>query len=152
MRRVMRRRRWEVSDHMASSPPARAPLLIVDDDKDTRVIVRVAAEYSGYCVAEAATIAEARSFLQATTCSHIVLLDFLFPAENADALLREVSEDATLQWHAFILMPANPPTQFSDEAQRLIARWCDGVITKPFDLSTMLACITRAEAHLSQQE
>src|SRR5262249_55162493 len=67
---------WEVSGSMDtivhSSVPAHAPLLVVDDDKGIRESLRMAAEVWGYPVAVAASVSEARSYLQAATSRHIV--------------------------------------------------------------------------------
>ena len=146
---------WEVSGSVDlvvnSSVPAHAPLLVVDDDQGFRGVLHMAAEEWGYPVA-AASIGDARRYLQAATRSHIVILDFLLPLENADGLLRLVADDESLRRHRFILIPANPPTRFSDEAQRLIARWCSAVIIKTFDLETLFACIRSEEAHLLQPQ
>jgi DNA-binding NtrC family response regulator len=141
---------WEARGPVGISAPAHTPLLVVDDDEDVRETVCVAAEDAGYRVEEAASVGDARSYLRVATSSHVVLLGFLFPSENADELLRVVSVDEALQRHCFVLMPAIPPTRFSDEAQRLIAIWCNEVVTKPFDLATLFAAIQRAEALLSQ--
>src|SRR5262249_53779372 len=100
------------------------PVLLVDDDEDIRATLRVVLEDAVYAVLEAAAIGDALSALEAATASHVVLLDFLLPDANGDVLLQRVADEASLQRHRFVLMPANPPTRFSDDAQRLIAIWC----------------------------
>jgi len=134
-----------------TSAPLHAPVLIVDDDEDIRATLRIVAEDAGYVVADASSIGDALSHLQAATTGHVVLLDFLLPPENADVLLSAVEHDETLRRHRFVLMPANPPNRFSSEAQRLIAAWCSDVVTKPFELAAILASIQRAEEQLCQR-
>lgn len=136
----------------ASTPaPAHSPVLIVDDDDDVRETLRFVLEDAGYRVADAATIADALHYLHAATLDQVVLLDYLAPSENADVLLRTVVTEVPLQRHCYVLMPANPPTRFSGEAQCLIARWCRDVVLKPFELTTLLAAIEHAEARLAQR-
>jgi DNA-binding NtrC family response regulator len=145
---------WEASGSVDTvvprSPPVHAPLLVVDDDKGIRESLHMAAEVWRYPVEVAASVSDARRYLQAATSRHIVLLDYLLPRENADGLLRLIADDETLRRHRYILMPAIPPTQLPDEAQRLIAQWCSEVIMKPYALTTLFASIERAEAHLLQ--
>lgn len=141
---------WEARGPVDTSAPLHAPVLIVDDDEDIRATLRIVAEDAGYKVVDVSSIRDALNHLRAATTGHVVLLDFLLPPENADVLLSAVENDKALRRHRFVLMPANPPTRFSHEAQRLIAAWCSEVVTKPFELAAILASIQRAEAQLSQ--
>ncbi len=129
----------------------RAPVLVVDDDDDIRASVRLLLENDGYLVVDAATVTEALTHLRAASSPHVVLLDFLFPQQNADTLLRAVKEEAALQRHCYVLMPATPPTRFSDDAQRLIAALCTDVLMKPFEMTTLLNAVARATAQLPVQ-
>ena len=129
--------------------PLHFPVLVVDDDDDVRDTLRALLESEGYVVADAATIADALVYLWTTVLIHVVLLDFLLPQENADVLLRTVENNERLRRHCFVLMPATPITWFSVEAQRLIADLCSEVVMKPFELTTLLAAVARAETQLA---
>lgn len=132
----------------ASMNPSRhAPLLIVDDDADTRDTFLLLFESEGFSIV-ADSIAGARTYLRRTTAPHVVLLDFLLPPENADGLLAAVEQEATLRRHCYLLISATPLTRFSAEAQQLIARVCTDALLKPFDVADLLAAIARAEAQL----
>src|SRR5262245_27510951 len=112
--------------------PLHFPVLLVEDDEDVRDSLRILLQSEGYFVAEAATVADALIYLWTTVLMHVVLLDFYLSPENAETLLRTVEKVARLRWHYFVLMPATPLTQFSVEAQRLIAEVCSDVVMKPF--------------------
>lgn len=126
-----------------------APLLIVDDDGDIRDTMRVFFESEGHVVAEADSTAAALRYLRRARKPHMVLLDFLMPAENADVLLGAVAQDTVLRRHCYLLMSATPRTCFSEEAQGLIATLCAEVLLKPFDLADLLAAVAHAEAQVS---
>lgn len=132
----------------ASQASQHAPLLIVDDDADIRDTFQLLFESEGYLVVVVASIAAALTFLRHATAPLVVLLDFLLPPENADSLLEAVEQEAPLRRHRYLLIPATPPTRFSQEAQQLIARVCMEVILKPFDVSVLFAAVARAEAQL----
>lgn len=133
----------------ASQAPGHAPLLIVDDDADIRNTMQTLFESEGFPIVGVDTIAEAQTYLRRAADAHVVLLDFLLTPENADSLLSAAEQEATLRRHRYLLIPATPPTRFSQEAQQLIATVCTEVILKPFDLSVLLATVARAEAQLS---
>ena len=126
-----------------------APVLVVEDDAGIREAVTLLLEDAGYAVTGMTNVADARGYLNAASCAHVVLLDFRLPTANADTLLRAIDQEATLQRHRFVLMPASNVTLFSDEAQQLIAARCTQVIYKPFDVEDLLAVVEQAEAQLS---
>lgn len=131
------------------SAPSHIPILMVEDDDGIRSALRFVLEDAGYAaVAEARTMKQAAAYLSTTLVAHVVLLDFRNPHGNADMLLRLVEQEAALQRHRYVLMPASHVTHFSDEAQRLINTVCAEVVYKPFDLAKLLGAIERAAAQL----
>jgi DNA-binding NtrC family response regulator len=128
--------------------PNHAPILLVDDDEDIREVVTLLLEDAGYAVTALTNVADAQDHLSAASCAHVVLLDFRLAGANADALLQVIDQDATLQRHRFVLMPASSVTQFCDEAQRLIAAYCTEVVSKPFDVEHLLTAVQRASTQL----
>jgi DNA-binding NtrC family response regulator len=135
-------------DRSMPSPDARPAVLVVDDDEDIRATLHALLESEGYRVVDAATVTDALAYLRTPVAPHVVLLDFLFPRDNADLLLQAVKQEACLQRHRYVLMPANLPTRFSVDAQRLITTLCTEVVLKPFELTTMLGAVARAAAQL----
>jgi DNA-binding NtrC family response regulator len=135
-------------DRSMPSPDARPAVLVVDDDEDIRATLHALLESEGYRVVDAATVTDALAYLRTPVAPHVVLLDFLFPRDNADLLLQAVKQEACLQRHRYVLMPASLPTRFSVDAQRLIATLCTEVVLKPFELTTMLDAVARAAAQL----
>lgn len=126
----------------------RAAVLLVEDDVSIREALTLLLEEAGYKVTAMTNVADAQGYLSAATCAHVVLLDFRLPTGNADTLLQAIDQDATLGRHRVVLMPASHVTQFSEDAQHLIAARCTQVVYKPFDVEHLLAVVEREAAHL----
>jgi DNA-binding NtrC family response regulator len=130
-----------------------APILVVDDDDDIRVSVRLILTEDGYpTVAEATTMTNAAAYLSTASVAHVVLLDFRNPHGDADLLLHLVQRQVALQRHRYILTPASRITRFSEEAQQLISAICTEVVYKPFDVADILVAVQRAAAQLPTDE
>jgi DNA-binding NtrC family response regulator len=137
------------SSDLLKRSPAAAPILIVDDDRPTRDILRVVLEEEGYLVADADTIANALVYLHAAMTGHVVLLDWVMGNGDSGALLRRVEHDAALRRHCYVLLTAVVPDLFLDEAeQHLIDAHCVEVVEKPFDLTALLDTLSRAAVQL----
>ncbi|HEV8189958.1 MAG TPA: response regulator [Ktedonobacterales bacterium] len=124
------------------------PVLVVDDDDDTRDSLRLLLEYAHHPVAEAASAAAALDYLRSTSAGHVVLLDFLMPVEHAGTLLHAVEQDASLRRHCYVLIPTTPVTAFPEEDQRLIREQCTAVVLKPFNVDDALRTVDAAAAQL----
>jgi two-component system, NtrC family, nitrogen regulation response regulator NtrX len=75
-------------------PPADAPVLIVDDEKNIRRTLRMVLEGEGYEVLEAATEAEAARILSGDRPVDLVLLDVKLGEDNGIELLRRLKARA----------------------------------------------------------
>lgn len=128
---------------------AALPVLIVDDDGDTRMSLRALFEdIGGYGVAEADTIAAALALLAAPGARYVVLFDYVLPDADGGTLLERITAEPALAGrHAFVCMSASPRLAETHHATPL-ARFDIALIAKPFDIDAMLAAVERAEASL----
>jgi CheY-like chemotaxis protein len=128
-----------------------ASVLVVEDDKDTRDVLRIVFEDEGYVVAEATDGLKALEVLRASASSLVVVLDLDLPQLDGIQLLRMVAEDASLAArHAFILLTAVSDKRFQ-EAKAVCAEFMVPVIAKPFELDSVLGAMDAAVHRLPWQ-
>ena len=133
---------------MTSAPEARPTVLVVDDDADTRVTLRVLLEEEGYGVLEAAGGSEALKLLLSSPQRLVVLLDYVMPRVDGLAVLHEIARDpAHAKRHAFVLMSAR---RLSHRliVLRLLQELRVPVVVKPFDIQTILDAVGQAATTL----
>lgn len=123
-------------------------LLVVDDERDIRKMLRGLLEFEDYTVSEAADGLEGLAQLRASTRPLVVLLDYKMPRMNGEEMLRAVIADPNLAGrHAFIFVTANLPA-FSPELLQVLSTAAIPVIQKPYSLPKILHEIERAIARL----
>jgi CheY-like chemotaxis protein len=76
------------------SPPA--PVLIVEDNPETRLVLRTVLELKGYVVAESSRAAEALEYLGAGMPACLIVLDVNLPDMSGAALRAELRRDPEL--------------------------------------------------------
>ena len=112
--------------------------LVVDDDRDTREVLRVVLEDSGYAVAEAADGIETLESLRTNSAAMVVLLDLDLPRLDGIGVLEAVAQDARLAArHAFVLLTAVQHSRYQ-MAEDICARLAVPLVLKPFDLDELL--------------
>ena len=123
-------------------------VLVVDDDKDTRDVLRLAFENEGHLVLEAADGQQALEVLRASASSLVVLLDLDLPQLDGIQVLRMVAEDPSLAGrHALILLTAVADQRFQ-EAETVCAHFMVPIIAKPFELDAILGAVDAAAHRL----
>ena len=123
-------------------------LLVVDDERDIRKMLRGLLEFEDYTVSEAADGLDGLAQLRASIHPLVVLLDYKMPRMNGEEMLRAVIADPDLAGrHAFIFVTANLPA-FSPELLQLLSTAAIPVIQKPYSLPRILHEIERAIARL----
>jgi DNA-binding response OmpR family regulator len=117
-------------------------ILVVEDDADIRTMLCAALEYEGYTVDGAAT-AEAGLERLAARHYHLVLTDFMLPANTGAWLLREASRRGLLTDTERLMVTAQ------DQAERV-----DAVTTlyKPLDLDHLFDTVHRLLAPAREAE
>lgn len=115
-------------------------VLVVDDDRDIREVLRYTLEDAGYRVFEASDGLEALKILHATSHPLVVLLDRMMPRLDGPGVLRAVLEDPVLAAHRYLLVTAYyqslPPT-LRDLLQQLSVP----VVPKPFDIDDLVEMV-----------
>lgn len=133
----------------SSRPSFCGTVLIVDDDRDIRFLLRFILEELDYSVLEASDGREGLRLLRASGAERlIVLLDYRMPRMDGWALLREVASDATLAGrHTFALVTANVET-LPASFRAMLEEQAIPILAKPFHLDELDAlvqhCASRA--------
>ena len=125
--------------------------LVVDDDKDTRDVLRLMLEDAGYVVAEATDGVETLDMLQASQVPLVVLLDLDLPRLDGVGVLHAVARDTRLaDQHAFILLTAVSHSRYQ-QADEVCARLSVPLIVKPFSMDGLLAAVAAASSRLASE-
>lgn len=128
--------------------PAPTPVLVVDDDADTRQVLHALLEDTGYAVFLAPDGEPALQRLREHPRGMVVLLDLNMPGVDGAAVLRAVAaEPALAARHAFVLLTANAHT-FSLAFAQLLSHLAVPVVPKPFDIDQLLAVVDQAARRL----
>lgn len=123
-------------------------VLIVDDDQDIREVVRFILEDANYDVLEAGDGNTALQMLRANNqAPMVVLLDLLMPQPNGIDVLKAIVADPPLCRHVYLLLTADN-TALRQQAESLLAQLSAQIITKPFDVVTLLDMVEHAAQSL----
>ena len=114
-----------------------ALVLLVEDDEDSRRIVRTTLTRAGYEMVEAVTGPDG------VTAAHthrpdVILMDIQLPGFDGVAATRRMKADPALQ-HIPIL--AVTSYVMSDDASRALEAGCSGLVAKPFSPRVLLDTI-----------
>ena len=122
--------------------------LVVDDDQDTRDVLRLLLEDAGYAVAEAADGFQTLELLHTSDTPMVVVLDLDLPRLDGIGVLNVVADDARLAArYTFILLTAVQHSRYQTSAE-ICATLSVPLILKPFDLDTLLDAVATAARRL----
>jgi CheY-like chemotaxis protein len=107
-------------------------IFVVDDDVDTREMLREVLELDGYRVALAANGREALQRLQSGLAPALVLLDVMMPVMSGAELLTELRRDPR-----FAHMPVVLVSAFGQLAEP-VAALAQGYLPKPIELERLM--------------
>ncbi len=105
-------------------------ILIIDDDKVNRELVREVLESAEFQVLEAAR-GDVAFRIMAETIPDLVLLDILMPCQSGVSVLQEIRSDEQLRSMPVLALTAKAMCGDREEA---LAQGFDGYITKPIDI------------------
>lgn len=117
--------------------PARARILIVEDNSLNRLLIHDLLELRGHAVLEAATVDEARALLEAER-PDLLLLDVQIPGGGGEAVIREVRRRREL---AGLPIVAVTSLAMPGDRERLLSIGFHGYLSKPIDTRTFGAAI-----------
>ena len=125
------------------------PVLVVDDDYNTRQLLRFILQYEGYRVYQAPDGAAALARLRITSKRWIVLVGIMMPIMDGEQLLRIVAADSALVTrHRYIVVTGTSRVRAPD-VQALLATLDAPVIFKPFKPDDILDAVEQARAKMS---
>lgn len=117
-----------------------ARVLVVDDDRSVRSVLRTLCEFEDWTVAEAADGQEALAALAEPPPPHLVLLDLMMPGIQGLDVLRRIRAEARLDDVAVVVVSAK-----ADPLTTRLAREAGAAdyVTKPFDPDTITTICQR---------
>ncbi|HEY8207480.1 MAG TPA: response regulator [Myxococcaceae bacterium] len=118
-----------------AGPPARKPVLVVDDDRDIREGLQDLLESEGHTVFTASDGQDALEVLATIPRPGLVLLDLMMPRMNGQRFLQHVRGDPALAQLSIVVLTAAPAT-VQDVAVA-------GLLRKPPDLDELLRIVGR---------
>lgn len=110
-------------------------ILVVDDDRELRVLYRMVLEREGYTIYEAANGAEALKFLMSQT-PDVIVMDMLMPMLGGEAVMKRIQQMPALENVRIIVLTAYP--RFRDIAEFLHA---DAFLVKPAKPQELVAAV-----------
>lgn len=126
-----------------------AQILLVDDDRAVRCLLRAVLQDDGHTILEAADGAEALAALGESVAPLVVLLDWQMPRVDGFGVLRAVAADGHLRAvHRFVLVTA-ANWQHDPEHTALLEQLQVPVIPKPFDIAMMSVMVEQAATDLA---
>lgn len=135
--------------HTGHSGHSRVSVLIVEDDEDSRMVLRELLDEEGYTVADVTAVDTALDYLrEARDC--VVLLDYLLPRETGAVLLRAVEREVALRRHRYVFATAAEMRRIPVEDRQLAERLCSAILLKPFEMDTLLQAVRNAELQPSR--
>jgi DNA-binding response OmpR family regulator len=112
-------------------------ILVVDDDQDILMAVRLTLESEGF-TAETTTKGEEAFSMVKSFKPDLILLDLLLSGNDGSHICRKLKEDKTTQKIPVVMMSAHPTAKQS-------AKECDaeGFVAKPFSIENLISEINR---------
>jgi len=136
---VMARRAFS-RDEASSKPlhrPSLSTILVVDDDPDTRLLLRLILETDGHEIVEAGDGEAALALIDPNPLPDVIMTDLTMPMLNGLGLIERLRSEARTASIPIVVVSANP-----DAAQALHASGrIEAFVIKPFDASALASCI-----------
>jgi CheY-like chemotaxis protein len=122
--------------------------LVIDDNADVRLLLRFALEPAGFEVSEAVGGPAALAALASDGPPDVVVLDVQMPEMDGWDTLRAIRADpSTADVPVVLCTVKSTPT----DVERGAELGCDGYLTKPFDIRTVVTAVGAAMAARSNR-
>lgn len=105
--------------------------MLVEDDEDIRLMMRLLLEQRGYGIVEAGDGAEAVEMAW-RECPDIILLDLTLPVMDGLTAARRIREDPQMRGTVIVAVTAHAEPQYRENA---LAAGVDAFVTKPIDIA-----------------
>jgi two-component system OmpR family response regulator len=126
---------------LEDQPPLR--ILVVDDEVDTRAVMREVLEAEGWEVLEAENGATALRLLHAPDAPMIVVLDYLLPDLTGVEVVAHLVAEAPDHLPAVILVTASVEARALHQ-HPLLAQLNIPILPKPFDIDALASLVKQA--------
>lgn len=113
---------------------AEARILVVDDEEDVLMLVRVSLEFEGFDVTEAADGGQALDAIRANP-PDLVLLDVMMPNKDGWETLEALRADPSLSDVRIVMLTAKAA---EEDQYRALAAGAASYVTKPFHPSALV--------------
>ena len=113
------------------------PILIVDDNPQNLKLSRMALTVAGYDVRTAVDAEDALHAL-ATFAPRLILMDLQLPGTDGLELTRRLKADRN---YGHIVIVALTAYAMKGDDEKAFAAGCDGYVTKPIDVETLLRVV-----------
>jgi len=123
---------------MSETTPAIRSILLVEDDEDTRYVMRLELEQRGYHVVEAED-GEKAVELARRECPDIILMDISLPGMDGLQATKEIRKDERMTRVPVVAVTAHQETDFREGAK---ASGFDAYVTKPIDFDWLCELLT----------
>jgi two-component system cell cycle response regulator DivK len=125
---------------LMKTPPNIPPtIMVVEDDDDSRLMIRILLEMKGYKVLEAES-GEAAIAAAEVEQPGLILMDLQLPRLNGFAVTRYVRQHASLRETPIIILSGHDPVQHRHLA---LAAGCNEFLHKPIDFGLLEKTIGR---------
>src|SRR5688572_4014743 len=107
-------------------------ILILDDDPDLCVMIKMMLEYNGYATVEAGDEAETREIL-AEKFIDLIIMDMLLSGTHGTDICRRLKQDSKISSVPILMFSAHPNAK-----EACLAAGADDFISKPFEMNDLL--------------
>lgn len=119
-------------------------VLIVEDERAVREMLRVSLENAGYHVFEARSGAAVLRTLIQSPCRMLVVLDADLPGASAQSILARAVSDPQVGRHAFVYLTSARAEQEEPTTRDLLANLGAPVLRTPFTVETLIDIVGQA--------
>jgi len=114
----------------------KARILVIDDDPDIGMMIKLMLEYKGYKVTVLDKAGKIEEFLRNGNID-MVIMDMLLSGTNGIDICTGLKSDPAISHIPLIMMSAHP-----DAKKNCLDAGADDFVSKPFDMQDMLAKIS----------
>ncbi len=114
-----------------------AKILVLDDDPDIALMIRLMLEYKGYKVNIANSLPVAKEFLRTEPVS-LIIMDMLLSGSNGIDVCRDLKSDQSFSHIPVIMISAHP-----NASSACIEAGADDFVSKPFQMKDLIERVAK---------